>query len=140
MRGLEATRVYTRIFAANALLILRAPPGLRRIQLRFQRWGPYEPHAIGDLRNVDAVDARPPWRRLDVEIVRRFPGLEAVVCVIAGSQWDFEPDEGRGAQTQALGEVDAQTRREEYDAYVGFLTRVFPQLHERGLLRFEMAA
>ncbi|KAI0738295.1 hypothetical protein C8Q80DRAFT_1275813 [Daedaleopsis nitida] len=137
MRGHAATRVYTRIFGANAMLLLRAPTSLRRIELRFQRRGPYVRHSVGELR---AIDDSPGclWKKLDTRIVERFPRLEELVCVLCDEQGFLEQFQSLGGKAQHVS--GQYSRQVEFDDYVGWLKTAFPRLHERGLLRFEMSS
>lgn len=139
MQGPPATRLYARIFSGNVLLISRSSPSLRHITFRFERYGPYVRHMVEDMQAIGNMGPIPPWRRLDALINQRFPHLEAVVFVVGD-----EPSAALSGRVprEASGydrSVPTSGREEEFDSWVAFLVRAFPQLNERGFLRFKMS-
>ncbi|KAI0708724.1 hypothetical protein C8T65DRAFT_208760 [Cerioporus squamosus] len=132
-----ATLLYAGILANNWRLLSNAPTSLRRIELRFQRYGPHWRDTIDELWAIDDLEpslAR--WETVDAGTLARFPDLESFTCVLCDGgfvkQWG--PIEGPSVTPKSV-----HSRHVEFEDYVAFLRDVFPRLHAAGRLRFRLS-
>ena len=134
-------------------LLSTAPPGLPRIELRFQRYGRTARHmqsALGVLRALASeleeswwLSDMPEFARpalFDAGCAERFAGLERFTCVLwddgyarrfAGCLQDGGQEEPRVED----GLVQGDGWR--FEEYADFLAGLWPGMHERGVLKFE---
>ena len=134
--------LWGQLLATGELAKLLAPGApIRRVTLRFQRFGP---HTKETEQMLEAILSPNNWLQCIgwmERLLSRFKKLETMRCVLcddglAEQYGDYLPVDSM-SPTSAV--VHALGREEEYAFYESFVRRSFPQFHANGILRIQRA-